>query len=84
MSVTILFYTQIIGLVHGPSLANTSSGMEYFIFLGQNKAVLHVGDATIERQSTRFKQYAKVSVNTNEPATGVLDHFCLICDLDDY
>lgn len=84
MSATIEFYTKIIGLIHGPSLPGALSGMEYFYIPGQPHSVLHVGDATIERQSTRFKQYAKIPVNTEEPATGVLDHFCLTCDLTDY
>lgn len=84
MPATIEFYTKIIGLIHGPSLANASSGMEYFYISGTKQAVLHVGDASVKRQSTRFKQYAKIPVNNNESATGLLDHFCLIFDFADY
>lgn len=81
MQSTIEFYTKIIGLVHGNQLASASEGMEYFYIPNQNIAILHIGHANIVRNSSRFRQ---IATSSNESPTGVIDHFCLKCNLMDY
>lgn len=82
MPATIDFYTNIIGLVHGDKLPGAAEGMEYIYLPLQNIAVLHIGDAQIIRNSAKFRQVAKIENNLLN--TGVIDHFCLQFDFDDY
>jgi catechol 2,3-dioxygenase-like lactoylglutathione lyase family enzyme len=82
MPATIAFYTKIIGLVHGDNLAGAAEGMEYIYLPGQNIAVLHIGDAQVIRNSPKFRQVAKIENNLLN--TGVIDHFCLQLDFEDY
>ena len=82
MSDTIEFYTKIIGLVHGDKLASAAEGMEYFYLPNHNIAILHIGQADIVRNSSRFKLVAKI--DNNLPNTGIIDHFCLQFDIEDY
>jgi hypothetical protein len=82
MQSTIEFYTQIIGLIHGDKLVGAASGMEYFYLPNQSIAILHVGDAHITRNSSRFRQIAKIE--NSAPHTGVIDHFCLQFEMEDY
>lgn len=82
MTATISFYTEIIGLVLGSKTASAANGMEYLYLPNQSIAVLHIGDANIMRNSPRFKQVARI--DNNLPNTGVIDHFCLQFDIEDY
>ena len=82
MEATIDFYTKIIGLVHGDKLVGAADGMEYFYIPNSPIAILHIGDTNIIKDSSRFRHIAKIENGVVN--TGLIDHFCLQLDIEDY
>lgn len=84
MSATISFYTNIIGLVHREKLAGSTNNSAYFYIPGHETSILHVSETEGYVQSARFRRIAKFPLCKSEPSTGVMDHFCLAYDINDY